>query len=72
METLEKVTISADSYRDLVACRTLLDMILFSKRGGGSGYYDLNVIEIALKLRRLYSDAIVVDYGAEEGDENAQ
>lgn len=64
------VTISTTEYGQLVACRTMLDMILSSRRD--SGYTDSAVANCAHELRKLHADTPLEKKENPEGEEDAE
>lgn len=70
------VTIPTGEYSSLIACRTMLDMILDSARKdvAGVGYPDQAVVRMADNQRKLHADVLVLraaDTTTTEGEENA-
>jgi len=65
------VTITTAEYRELIACQTMLDMILTSARKdtSGVGYPDQIVVRMADSQRMLYLPAIQIS--KKSGDEDA-
>lgn len=66
------VIISVKEYGSLIACRTILDMILASR--SGSGYADSAVLKCADEQRKLHMDMPVIhplDSKIPEGDGDA-
>lgn len=66
----ETVTVSNLEYRELIACQTMLDMIIISRKE--SGYYSDNVIAYAEKLRLRHSDmSAVTSESSADGEADA-
>lgn len=63
------VTISTADYGQLVACQTMLDMILSSRRE--SGYTDTSVVNCAYELRKLHAGVPAPKNENPEGEEDA-
>jgi hypothetical protein len=53
------VTIPTNEYGSLIACRTILDMILTSK--SEAGYFDSAVLKAAEVQRKLHMDMLILE-----------
>ena len=66
------VTIPINEYSSLIACRTLLDMVLSSK--GEYGYCDSVVLRCADEQRKLHLDMLMMrsmDFESPKGERDA-
>ena len=71
-KTETDITISKTEYKNLIACETLLDMILNSVKDGNS-FPDSSVVKAAIDLRKIWvTTAFHMPYYAKAGDENAK
>ena len=59
--TNRTVSIPVSTYQNLVACRTLLDMIMECPKQKNSDDLVIMIIRIAVKLRKLYQDALFIE-----------
>ena len=68
MDNNDKVFVPIDEYKNLIACRTMLDMIV----EGVNKYRESAdmIVSIAVRLRKLYLEMLF--FQSEDGDGNVE